>query len=87
MTSSNELKKLRQVRALCAVVSCVAAMGAAFYLYILITGYHQASRVSQIAWLVTNALMACAYFSWFRSYSAQVKTITESTNRSEPKPQ
>ncbi|MFZ0339601.1 MAG: hypothetical protein WAL45_16320 [Terracidiphilus sp.] len=83
---SDDLRKLRKLRALCAVVSGVAVIGFAFYLYILITGYHSANRVSQIAWLLANALMACAYFSWFRSYSAQVKAVTRSMNRTAPKP-
>jgi hypothetical protein len=83
---SNDLKRLRKLRALSATVSCVAAIGFAVNLYIVITGYHPANRVTQIAWLPTYALMACAYFLRFRTYSARIATVTQSTNRTELKP-
>ena len=87
MLLSNDLKKLRRLRALSAIVSCVGAIGFALNLCILITGYHPGNRVHQIAWLPAYALMAFAWFLWFRSYSARITTVTQSTNRSEPKPQ
>ena len=87
MLLSNDLKKLRRLRALSATVSCIGAVGFAFNLYILITGYHPANRVHQIAWLPTYALMACAWFLWFRSYSARITTVTQSMDRTEAKPQ
>ena len=87
MVFSDDLKKLRRLRALSAIVSCVAAIGFALNLCILITGYHPANRVHQIAWLPAYALMAVAWFWWFRTYSARIATVTQSTNRREPKPQ
>ena len=87
MLLSKDLRKLRRLRALSAIVSCVAAIGFALNLCILIRGYHPANRVHQIAWLPAYALLACGYFLWFRSYSARIRTVTQLTNRSEPKPQ
>ncbi|MGD0481662.1 MAG: hypothetical protein ABSA42_15920 [Terracidiphilus sp.] len=87
MIFSNDLKKLRTLRALCAAALCVSTIGFAFDLYILITGYHAAKRGLQIAWLLLYALWACVFFSWHRFYSARITTVTQSTNRSEPKPQ
>ena len=87
MLLSKDLKKLRRLRALSAIVSCVAAIGFAVNVCILITGYHPANRVHQIAWLPAYALMAVAWFLWFRSYSARIATVTQATDRSEPKPQ
>jgi hypothetical protein len=87
MLLSNDLKKLRRLRAGCAAVSCVSAVGFVFDLWILITGYHPTNRVHQIAWLPTYALMAIAWFLWFRTYSARITAVTQSTNRSLPKPQ
>jgi hypothetical protein len=84
---SKDLKKLRSLRALSATVSCVWAVGFAIDLYILITGYHPTNRVHQIAWLPVDALMVVAWFLWFRTYSARIATVTQSTNRSEPEPQ
>jgi hypothetical protein len=84
---SNDLKKLRMLRALSAAVSCVMAIGFAFDLYILVVGYHPANRVHQIAWLPAYALGALAWFLWFRSYSGRITTVSQSTNRSEPKAQ
>jgi hypothetical protein len=87
MLLSNDLRKLRRLRAGCAVVSCISAIGFAVNLYILITGYHPANRVHQIAWLPTDALMALAWFIWFRVYSARIATVKQSTDRTEAKPQ
>jgi hypothetical protein len=86
MVFSNDLKKLRRLRALSATVFCVAIIGFAFDLYMVITGYHPANRVSQIAWLPAYALLACAYFLRCRSYSTRITTVIESTNQTEPKP-
>jgi hypothetical protein len=87
MLLSSDLKKLRRLKAGCAVVLCVSVVGFVVDLWILITGYNPTNRVHQIAWLPTYALMAFAWFLWLRSYSARITTVTRSTNRSEPKPQ
>jgi hypothetical protein len=84
---SNDLRKLRRHRALCAAVSGISAIGFAVNLYILITGYNPPNRVHQIAWLLTYALMAFAWFLWFQVYSARIATVTQSTNRIEAKPE
>lgn len=84
---THDLKKLRKLRALSAAVSCISAVGFVFDSSILITGYHPTNRVYQIAWLPTYALMAFAWFMWFRTYSARIAAVTQSTNRSETKPQ
>ena len=86
MLLSNDLRKLRRHRALCAVVSCISAIGFAVNLYILVTGYNPTNRVHQIAWLLTYALMAFAWFLWYRVYSARIASVTRTTNRSEPRP-
>jgi ABC-type tungstate transport system substrate-binding protein len=87
MIFSNDLKKLRTLRALCATALSVSTIGFAFDLYILITGYHAARRGLQGAWLLLYALWACVFFLWFRFYSARITTVNQSTNRAEQKPQ
>lgn len=82
---THDLKKLRKLRTLSAIVSCVMAFGFAFDLYILIIGYHPANRVHQFAWLPAYALGACAWFLWFRAYSARIAMVTRSTIPTEPK--
>ncbi len=74
------------LRALCAAASFVGAFGFVFDLCTLIAGYHPTNRVPQIAWLPVYALMAFAWFMWFRSYSARIATVMQSTDRAEPKP-
>jgi hypothetical protein len=80
---TNNLKKLQTLRSLSATASCVAAIGFAFDIYILITAYHPANRLFQIACLPLYALGACVFFLRYRFYSAQTTTVIQSTNRTE----
>jgi hypothetical protein len=84
---THNLKKLRTLKALCATALSVATTGLVFDSCILIVGYHPARRVLQIAWLLLYALWGCVFLLWFRFYTARIATVTQSTNRSEPKPQ
>jgi hypothetical protein len=87
MLLSNDLRKLRRLRTLCAAVTCISAVGFVFDLWIVIARYHPTNRLHQIVWLPTYALMAFAWFLWFRVYSARIAAVTQSMNRTEPKPQ